>query len=486
LGSSLVSRRLLAVASTVVVLVLGAPLAALGDWPQFQGQASHAGISDGPPAPLSVAWTNTEVELEGPNTTGGLSAPVVAEDGTIVVVAPTAVLGFSAEDGSGTFTAERDFGPSSQPAIADGADGPIVVFTEGFGDDPPAGTATPSPAEEDEDEAFDPHVNAVDLGSGEPAWDSPVELEDAVQTPVAVDVDTAYVGDVSGRVTAVDLPSGDVRWTVELDTPIVGAVSVDGDRAIVATLGAQGTPGLVVALDVSSGEEVWRSDGETVLGNLVSAPVVSEGRILVLEPGVVVALDGDGGLLWRTEIVNPRTTPFIARGVAAPAPVSADGRVFAVDVTGRVYALDAETGAEIWDHALNDPSPVSPPLLTEEQVLVPTDSGTLHAIDRRTGHLVFRSEPEGTLLRGLADAGEVIVAVTGLDDAGLVAYEADTGGTLLDEPSPTTLDPGRMLAGFALGALSVGIVAVAVTRPLQRRLGPALVPQEDRTEEDRE
>jgi hypothetical protein len=33
---------------------------------------------------------------------------------------------------------------------------------------------------------------------------------------------------------------------------------------------------------------------------------------------------------------------------------------------------------------------------------------------------------------------------------------------------------GALLAGFALGALPLGIVAVALTRPLQRRLtGPA-------------
>ena len=126
------SHRSLAVASVTVAIVVGAPLAALADWAQFQGGGEHNGVSDGPSAPLTVAWTNEDIKLEGADVTGGLSSPVVAADGTIVVVAPTAVLGFDGGDGSQVFNADRDLGPSSQPAIGRSPDGPIAVFTEGF------------------------------------------------------------------------------------------------------------------------------------------------------------------------------------------------------------------------------------------------------------------------------------------------------------------------------------------------------------------
>jgi outer membrane protein assembly factor BamB len=475
------------VAPITAAIVVGMPLAALADWGQFQGGSTHDGLSEGPSAPLTVAWANDDIELDGPVTTGGLSSPVVAEDGTIVVVAPTAVLGFDGADGSERFSADRDFGPSTQPAIGRGPDGPIVVFTEGFGDNPPTGTTTPSPspADEDGEEVFDSHVNAVDLGSGEPAWASPVQLDSVVQTPVAVDERAAYVGDVGGRVTAVDLRSGEVRWTAELGTSISGAVSLDGDQAFVATLGTQGAPGQVVALNTSTGDEIWRTGDDATLGNLVSAPVLADGRVLLLEPGLVVALDqDDGSSLWRTEIVNPRTTPFSLQGVDATAPVSADGQVIAVDVSGRVYALDAETGTERWDHALNDPSGSSPPIVTDTQVLVTTDSGTLYAVDRETGHLVFRSEVRGLFLRGLADAGDGLVGVTGTDDAGVVAFDPDPEGALIDEPSPTTVDLGTLFAGFAAGALPVGILVVLLARPLQRRQGPPAATEPSAMEEE--
>jgi outer membrane protein assembly factor BamB len=484
---SRVSHRSVAVASVTVAIVVSAPLAALADWPQFQGGGAHDGLSDGPSAPFAVAWTNEDVELEGTQTSGGLSSPVIAEDGTIVTVAPNAVLGFDGEDGSQSFSAGRDLGPSSQPAIGQGPDGPIVVFTEGFGESGPASsgsaTASPSaPAQNDEGDGFDSHVNAVDLQTGEPVWGSRVQLEDVVQTPVAVDETSAYIGDVGGRVTVVDLESGDVRWTKELGTPIAGTITLDAGRVLATTLGGQDDPSEIVALDGEKGDELWRASAEDA-SNLVTAPVVADGRMLTLDAiGGVLAFDADDGrFLWRTEVVNPiapRGQPFLLQGVGAPAPVSADGQVFAVDVTGRVYAFDAETGASLWDQALNDPSQFSPPLLTDDDILVSTDSGTLYAVDRGNGHLVWRVDGGGTFLRGLSDAGDQLVGVTGFKNAALVAFEANATGRLIDEPSPTTVDVGRLLTG-SLGGVLAGLVALLLARPLQRRLGPAMASGSD-------
>lgn len=476
------ARRPLILASVTCAVVLGVPLAALADWDQFQGGASHQGISDGPSAPLAVAWSNQDIELRGTGASGGLSLPVIAEDGTIVVVAPRSVLAFDGNDGSPIFSAERDLGASSQPALGEGTDGPIAVYTEGFGG---AGTSasgsvtpTPSPATDEDEEGFDSHVNAVDLSTGEPAWGSPIQLGAAVQTPVTTHGMGAYVGDVGGHVTALELASGEIRWTAEVGSPIAGPITLDDGRALVTALGGQDEPSEIVAIDAASGEEQWRASAESASA-MVTAPVVADGRILAMDDlGGVLAFDAeDGRFLWRSQVTNTLTQePFRLRGVMAPAPVSADGQVFAVDVTGRVYAFDAETGAELWDHALNEAVQFASPLLTDDHLLVPTDSGTLFAVDRRTGHLVWRVDAGGALLRGLADAGDQLIGVTGADDAGLVAFEADASGRLIDEPSPTTPDTGQMLLGFFLGGLLVGAAVLLLARPLQRRLGPALVP----------
>jgi outer membrane protein assembly factor BamB len=489
-----VPPRSLTAALFTVALVLGVPLAALADWTQFQGGPTHAGLSDGPSAPLQVVWRVEDIAIDDADVTGGLSAPIVAEDGTIVVVGPTEVLAYDGEDHSEIFSAERDLGPSVPAAIGPGTDGPVVVFAEGFGDRGPSSTvsattspsATPSSSPGGENDGRDSHLAAIDLRTGEPVWPEAVQLDDVVRIPVTADETAAYIGDISGHVTAVELASGETRWSEDLASSIAGAVTIDGDRALVATEGEQKTPGAVVALERTSGDELWRTGQDVIRGTLVSPPVVADGRILVLEPASVVALDAsDGRFLWRTDVVNPlRPTPFSPQTIlSATAPVSADGMVLVVDATGRAYGLDAETGALRWDQALNDASPLTPPVLTDEHVLVPANSGTLYAVDPDTGHLVYEVDPGASFLRGLADAGDVLVGVTGVDDAGLVAFGVDPDGILTDEPSPTTFDLWKLLGGFALGAVPVALGALALTRPLQRRLRP-VHPTPDRDEED--
>ncbi|HEX6400832.1 MAG TPA: PQQ-binding-like beta-propeller repeat protein [Actinomycetota bacterium] len=267
---------------------------------------------------------------------------------------------------------------------------------------------------------------------------------------------------------------------MDMGSTVAGAVTVDGERLYVSTVGSRTAPGAVVALDAGTGERVWRTDEEEVGSNVVSAPILAGGAIVALEASAVVSLDpSDGSLRWRADVVNPlRNPPFFFQGAATAAPVAVGDAVVALDVSGRAYAFDAATGALRWDHALNDPSLLSLAIAAGDDVLVPTDSGILAAIDLASGHVVWRLDAGAPLLRGVADAGDLLVAVTGFDDAGLVAFGPGEGA-LLDEPSPTTVNVGELAVGFALGGLVAAALVVLLVRPLQRRLGPAIPPPHD-------
>ena len=207
--------------------------------------------------------------------------------------------------------------------------------------------------------------------------------------------------------------------------PVLGAVAVDADGVYVATVG-EAHAGEVI-LDPSNGEERWRTDDDTVRGNVVSAPALSDGRIFVLEPGFVLALDAaDGEPLWRSEVAERwrASADFARQGIGALAPVSADGQVVAVDVTGRVYAFDAATGVPTWDQALNDASTLGPPVLTGDQVLVPANSGTLYAVDRASVTSSHGSRPARRCCAGSPTAA-TLVAVAGFEDPRLLAFGED-------------------------------------------------------------
>ncbi|HYG71964.1 MAG TPA: hypothetical protein VEC15_06710, partial [Actinomycetota bacterium] len=67
---------------------------------------------------------------------------------------------------------------------------------------------------------------------------------------------------------------------------------------------------------------------------------------------------------------------------------------------------------------------------------------------------------------------DVVVAVSGGRDAGLVAFESDPEGGLVDVASPTQLDTGVTLPRIAIGA-AIALAMILIPGVLyRRRFGP--------------
>ena len=245
---------------------------------------------------------------------------------------------------------------------------------------------------------------------GAEQWTIPVDISSDRGMPVVGDV-VAIVGDApAGQVVAVDVGTGDERWRAfgpagDGTRPHVVSTSAftDGSRFYVAVASedatsAAGASGQIVAVDPSSGEELWRSpvlptitwsrgitaaapfaDG-TSMAFLLDAGMVGEDGKPLDQREVVVLDTATGGLRWRVPVasvdaglahVDDRTvvvdgaemhaydadgrvawtspTPAGGDAPAEPEPVTLvaeDGHLFAM---GRdVFEIDAATG----DHAL--------------------------------------------------------------------------------------------------------------------------------------
>jgi len=94
--------------------------------------------------------------------------------------------------------------------------------------------------------------------------------------------------------------------------------------------------GTVVRVESATGHELWRV---TVPGPL-SGGVGTDGRLVVVgsAEGEVIALDGDGRMLWRAR----------ASSEILSAPVVADDLVFVRSADSRVFAFDARDGRRRW------------------------------------------------------------------------------------------------------------------------------------------
>jgi outer membrane protein assembly factor BamB len=465
--------RLLVLASfaAAVVMWLTAPVAAQSstDWPQFQGGPGHPGfLEDGPAPPFEVVW-ELETEPGGDRDQFGLSAPIVVGD-VVIAVGPEEVVGADVQSGRLLWTVEREFGPSTPPAVAEVGGEQILLFTEGWDDGPPdplasatpSTTASPSPAEEGEDaEGMNSRLVAVPLGETERLWE--LDLTEVSRTGVTVDGDIAYVGTNDGTVTAVDLATGEAGWTGDaggfLQLPLAA-----GDGVVVASVeGTVEEPFRLVAFGANDGSEAWRYEA----AGFVSPPTISEGVVYAAHPTFalshLVALDAaDGTLRWDASLYASPT-------LFAPA-LTGDG-VVVLDVNGQVFLVDLD-GARRWDHAANAFAVRTNPVVVGGSVVVGFGDGDLASFDAGTGNMTWRGSIGASPVRSLAASSDTLIAVRAGSAPSLVGLRTDPEGALTDVESPTIADPASIAVAWALAAIPLTVLLLLFGRALWSRLGP--------------
>jgi alcohol dehydrogenase (cytochrome c) len=132
-----------------------------------------------------------------------------------------------------------------------------------------------------------------------------------------------------------------------------------------------------------------------------ATPIVVDGVMFLTGPdGYVWALDAtSGAMLWQYQHAIPLDVPLccghVNRGVAV-----ADGKVFFVTVSGHLIALDAATGKPVWDKLFADvrsgESATLAPLVVKDKILVGSSGGEygvrghLDAFDTASGRHAWR------------------------------------------------------------------------------------------------
>ena len=173
----------------------------------------------------------------------------------------------------------------------------------------------------------------------------------------AVVADRIYIADAYGLVEARNRFTGARIWAVRVGDPdrgpiykvwdrrdpafVTGGVGAGEGRVLVGT-----THGDVVALDAGDGNELWRSH----VTSEVLAPPVAAGDLVITQTGNgrLLALEAeDGAVRWSFDTQVPILS---LRGTATP--VVDSGAVFAGFATGKVGAVDLDTGEPIWEQRI--------------------------------------------------------------------------------------------------------------------------------------
>ena len=482
--------------SAVVSAFAAGPVAAqdgAGAWSQFQGGSEHRGVlAEGPAPPYRTRWTFPAPEDEE------LSGAVIVED-LAISVGERAVYAVDLVSGELAWEVSRTGGPISTPAVAIGNRTTVLYLEgpDGADDTSPSASASPSasspsasPTSSPSDDIDDDGtvLVALDLADQTERWRAALGAES--RSGVTVDADTAYVGDVDGVVYAIALADGRIRWTSDLAegsgaegaTGATGCEAFDGghvdvpigvaeDRVIVVGRNVDGGAVAVGALSASTGECAWRVFPQ--LGSsAISAPAAAEGIVVVGSADRFVrGLAAEDGQERWSSLALSVFSPFSA-------PSLPPGTVYMADLGGGLYRLDASDGARVWSYQFNEVV-LGSPVVSGDTVLLGLSDGRLVALNATSGHLVWQAGTGPGRLGALALAPEAIVAEKGGRNAGLIAFEHDPQGRLVDVPSPTELDTPTTLSRIGLAAV---IVVAALLVPgifLRRRFGATLPEPED-------
>lgn len=346
-----------------------------------------------------------------------------------------------------------------------------------------------------------------------PAWVA--ETGGPVRSSAAIAGTTAYVGSDDGYLYALDLTTGELRWSYRIGSRIasspavtLGRIFVGADDGAIYCLDAEAERRLA---DQRVGRQLWRY---RTGGAVVGSPLVTASGLVVIgsQDGTLYALDAKAGrLAWSYRTGGPIT----ASPVKSEAPLSvvspdeaATARrdvVYCASDDGSLYAFGERTGVLLW--RVNTGAPVrSAPTVDARKVLVANQSGRVLAVDGASGEQVWERVLGGNVRGSLTIADEDVIVplfagrLTGLDlttgeptwvselpgpvestpaavrgtslfvgcmDGSLYSVNRRTGQVVWDAPTgaPITASPAVAHSMLVCGSHDGGIYAFSSRRP---------------------
>ena len=289
--------------------------------------------------------------------------------------------------------------------------------------------------------------------TGTPAW----VFKD--EEPMAVDFSSSpavignrlYIGSAHGSIFSlggatycIDTESQKILWRHTSPTPIFSSPAVAGGRVYIGEGYHHDSDCHLRCLDARTGEQIWSFP---TTSHVESTPFIHQGK-LYFTAGAdgVYCIDAlEGEQIWHYPAVH-----------ADMSPVMHKDKVYFGTGYGdyRIYAVDAQTGAEIWSKQM--PYSVwGSPSAEENRVFfglgrgnfsesAPIPAGKVVALDTETGDTLWEHEAEDAVLTAIAvqngyltfgSRDGYVYSLQSTD--GKLIWKTDLGGPVVSSPAVT-------------------------------------------------
>lgn len=300
-------------------------------------------------------------------------------------------------------------------------------------------------------------LKALDRSTGKEVWKR--ELNERISGGLGVDDLRLYYTTFQGEMICLDRQNGNEVWRRSLSSEAISAPSSNGRLVVVQTI-----DGKLFSFETTEGIKRWRYDSVGPILSLrgTPSPVVSQKyTITTFANGEMLAFDNENGNpFWKAVIGLPQGRTELERLVDADGQTVIDGeRIYAVAYQGKLVALNAATGAEVWSNpvssyngvahgfsqvyvadadsvvlAFNDQDSneiwrneklkyrrLSTPTVFGDMLVVADFKGYLHFLSLINGEFLARKRPDSDGVMGhMLVSGEILYVYTRSGD--LIAY----------------------------------------------------------------
>lgn len=228
----------------------------------------------------------------------------------------------------------------------------------------------------------DEKLYAVDTVTGEEKWSQSVNGQASVPALVS---DIVLYTDSSGM-HAVKKETGEEMWehnfSSELPFPSRPSITVASTNHVFITDLTKEGPMSIKALDIQSGKEAWKLAGDW---SMTITPTVIQDKLYISAAGkMFIVNEKDGNELHS----------FSTKGLISSYAVS-DQQIIAVNISGNVTSYDANIGERLWEYdneLLGLPRSPDITLLKDKVLLTEKKSGRMIALDAGSGKEVWSKQ----------------------------------------------------------------------------------------------
>jgi len=237
-------------------------------------------------------------------------------------------------------------------------------------------------------------VIALEAGDGRVRWRARVSSE--VLAAPALAGDLVIVRSADSRLFAFDARDGRRRWVYQRSSPTLSVRSASGMAVARGMVFAGFSGGKLVAVVLANGGVRWEATvsvprGTTELErvtDVVGLPWVAEREVCaVAYQGRVACFDiSNGNILW-------------SRPLSSTTGLGADARyVFVTDEKDAVSALDRSKGTSVWTQDRLSWRRLTAPLALGREVAVGDLQGYVHFLARESGDFTGRAATDGSAI----------------------------------------------------------------------------------------